>query len=139
MITKKNSDRKKNCDIDLTTKRKNAENSKGNQKPSRPPLSKKFGVSLGAINKIIKNREELKIYPQMDIPNISSRKRKFPKTVEIDNILYQRKQNKRRRKVIVSSVNIIEIRIMLAKKLAIENFIGWKEGQQKLKNGIICR
>ena len=89
MITKKNSDRKKNCDIDLTSKRKIAVYSKDNPKLSQRSLSKKFSVSLGAINKIIKNRDELIIYPQMDIQNISLRNRKLTKTIEIDNILYQ--------------------------------------------------
>ncbi|KAF7685939.1 hypothetical protein CDIK_3313 [Cucumispora dikerogammari] len=87
MITKKNSDRKKNCDIDLTSKRKIAVYSKDSPKLSHRSFSKKFGVSSESINKIIKNRDELIIYSQIDIPNISLRNRKLTKTIEIDNIL----------------------------------------------------
>jgi hypothetical protein len=113
-----NNNRKK-CDITLARKKEILDFMEKNPRHSLRSLANHFSISLGAINKIIKNSALIKSELVIDV---QKRKRILIKTDKIDSLLYEWFQSKRQRNFTMSGENLKEMARKLGEKFNLENF-----------------
>jgi hypothetical protein len=128
-----NNNRKK-CNITLARKKEILDFIEKNPRHSQRSLANHFSISLGAINKIIKNSALIKSEPVIDV---QKRKRILIKTDKIDSLLYEWFQSKRQKNFIISGENLKEMACKLGEKFNLENLMHHMDGWEDSKIGII--
>ncbi len=113
---------RKNNDIPMKQKIEIAIFMKNNPGLSQRSVAKTFKLSVGSINKIFKDKDNLIKKQPENFSKIAKRKRTLSKTSQFDEILFQWIQNQRMRNIILSNVNIKSMALVLAEKFGIMEF-----------------
>jgi hypothetical protein len=125
--------RKKRVDLNIDRKKEILEFKNANPLCSQRDLARKFEISLGAINAMIKNQELI----TSEESGLKKRDRALAKTESIDKLLFEWLQQKRRRNFNISSECLKEMAMKLSIKFSIVGFKasnGWLNSFQKRHN-----